>query len=76
MQEEPLFLYNLPPRPKEPIRIYPPRDNGKISDGSKYILYHHVDGMYSYCKTEKGGIIHLNVGTPLVRREDGNYQIS
>lgn len=46
-----------------------------ISDGSRFIVFHHIDGMYSYCKTEKDGLIHLSVMTPLLKREDGDYDI-
>ena len=45
------------------------------SDGSTYIIFHHLDGMYSYCTTEKGGTIHLRCDTPLTKREDGDYEI-
>lgn len=43
----------------------------ECSDGSKYIIFHHLDGMYSYCKTEKGGIIHLHCGAELKKVKDG-----
>lgn len=45
-----------------------------ISDGSKFIIFDHPDGMFSYCETEKGGIIHLSVMTPLVKVKD-HYEI-
>lgn len=57
-----------------------PRDKGikiftdGISDGSKYIVFGHLDGMYSYCKTEKGNVIHLSASTPL-KKVDDHYEI-
>lgn len=47
----------------------------KVSDGSTYIIFHHLDGMYSYCTTEKGSIIHLAGFTPLKSYKDG-YKIT
>ena len=44
-------LYDIPERSKIVC---------KVSDGSKYIIFDHIDGAYSYCETEKGGIVHLN----------------
>lgn len=38
-----------------------------ISDGSRWLLFHHLDGMYSYCTTEKGEVAHLSAVTPLVK---------
>ena len=50
------------------------RINVQVSDGSSYVIFDHIDGMYSYCKTEKGGLLHLAAGTPLV--QDGmHYKI-
>lgn len=36
-----------------------------LDDGSKYIIFDHIDGMYSYCTTEKGGVAHLAAFTDL-----------
>lgn len=55
---------------KQGIKIF-----AELSDGSKYLVFDHLDGMYSYCTTEKGGVIHLSVGTPLVECE-GGYKIA
>lgn len=64
-----IHLHDLP-RNEKGIKIFV----SGISDRSKYILFYHVDGMYSYCKTEKGGTIHLSVMTPLKKIKDG-YKI-
>lgn len=45
-----------------------------ISDGSDYITVDHLDGMYSYGVTEKGGVIHLSVSTPL-EKKGKDYQV-
>lgn len=35
-----------------------------LVDGSKLRLhFHHIDGMYSYCVTEKGDVVHVDATT-------------
>lgn len=46
------------------------------SDGSKHIVFDHVDGMYSYCTTENGAIVHLRAGQLLEKVEDGMYKLT
>lgn len=41
-----------------------------LSDGSSYAIFDHIDGMYSYCETEKGGVIHFAASTPLKQQGD------
>ena len=57
------------------MKLYEIKEGSKIyeecSDGSKYIIFDHLDGAYSYCETEKGGIIHLSASTPLTDFKDG-----
>lgn len=43
----------------------------ELSDGSTYIIFDHVDGMYSHSTTEKGGSINLSRNTELVKNKDG-----
>lgn len=47
----------------------------ETNDGSTFITFHHVDGMYSYCTTEKGGVIHLAATTPMKKLKKGVYEI-
>lgn len=41
------------------------------SDGSSYIVFDHLDGMYSLCYTEKGSPCHLYRFTRLAPHQDG-----
>jgi hypothetical protein len=41
------------------------------SDGSTHFVMHRPDGLYSYCETEKGAVVHLGVFQELVEFEDG-----
>lgn len=63
-------LYELP-RDKN-IKI----DKVECSDGSNYITFHHIDGMYSYCTTEKGGVVHLACWTELLKIDDHTYELA
>ena len=58
-------LYDI----KKETKIY-----AKISDKSKFLIFDHLDGAYSYCTTEKGNAIHLSGITPLKEFKDG-YKI-
>ena len=54
------------------MKLYDIKKGSKIkceaSDGSTFLTFDHIDGMYSYCVTEKGGIVHLHACTPLKRK--------
>jgi hypothetical protein len=64
---------------KKKLKLYDIAQESKIlcevSDGSKFVIFHHLDGAYSYCTSEKGGIIHLSGSTPLVPVSNGVYKI-
>ena len=42
------------------------------------VLFHHLDGMYSYCTIEgdeEGKVVHLSASTPLIEIENGEYRV-
>lgn len=47
----------------------------EVSDGSHYVTYDHPDGMYSYCPTEKGGVVHIGLMQPL-KEVEGGYKLA
>lgn len=59
------------------LRLYDIPRGSKIkcdcSDGSTYITFNKLDGMYSHCTTEKGGTTHLRASAPL--KKEGDYYI-
>lgn len=59
-------LREIPPNSK----IY----DKEISDGSTYLTFFHLDGLYSYCETEKGNTIHLSGNIPL-KKIGNHYEI-
>lgn len=44
-------------------------------DGSSYIIFHHLDGMYSYCETEMGNPTHIAVFQEL-KQVEGGYEFA
>jgi len=55
-----------------------PKDSKIIcdcSDGSSYIIFRHIDGMYSFCVTENGNITHLYCMSELSLLPDGSYKL-
>ena len=60
------------------IKLYEiPRDSkiyDSVSDGSSYFIFRRLDGMYSYCLSEKGEVCHLSASQELVKFKDG-YKI-
>lgn len=66
-------LYNLPQRVEGGLKIHGLKDDeGK----DVVVLFHHLDGMYSYCTVEgTDKIVHLSAITPLVTLGEGEYKI-
>ncbi len=51
------------------MKLYDLKEGDKIkcevSDGSRYIVFHRINGMHSYCESEKGNPIHLKAWAEL-----------
>jgi hypothetical protein len=47
----------------------------EASDGSKWIRFHRIDGMYSYCLTQNGNVAHLSASTDLVKIDENIYKL-
>jgi len=62
---------------KKTYRLYEIPRNSKIvcdlSDESVYLIFCHLDGMYSYCETENGNIVHLSANAELTKKK--NYYV-
>lgn len=55
-------LYNVPRNTL--IRVYDENEDGSLNKKSFVDLqFHHVDGMYSYCKDKDSNVIHLPAWT-------------
>lgn len=59
-------LYDIP----RDSRVY-----AEVSDGSRYVTFHRVDGSYSLCTSEKGALCHLYASSDLRQRDDGHYEL-
>lgn len=70
-------LINSPPLPrvKKNMKLHqiklPAKIYEKVSDGSKFFTVDHLDGLYYYCESEKGGVCHLHVMEELEPYKDG-----
>lgn len=60
--------------PKESrIKAETSNDKGKLGD---FIIFHHLDGMYSYCTVEgTDEVCHLSRQQPLTLHKDGYYEL-
>lgn len=64
-----MMLYEVPRNTR--IRLV----NALGPDGKNIELhFHHIDGMYSFCTNEDGGVIHINAcaEVEIVSSEDNN----
>ena len=57
-------LFELP-NTRDGMKIY-----GEASDGSGWFTFYHVDGMYSYCITEKGNVSNLSAFAEIKKAGD------
>ena len=46
------------------------------SDGSTYVDVDHLDGMYSFGRSERGAVAHLHGCTPLAANADGTFTLA
>jgi len=57
------------------MKLYEIKKDSKIyedvDDGSLYIKFKHLEGLYTLCETEKGNIIYINLNAALTPFRDG-----
>ena len=56
-----LKLFNIPRGSK--IKV-------EFEDRQRFITFNHLDGMYSHCTTDDGGVCHLFAGVTLKKEND------
>lgn len=47
----------------------------KPADGSAWVMFKRLDGMYSHCVTEKGNPAHLYCMDKLAKNDDGTFRL-
>ncbi len=58
------------------VRIKAETTNGEGKKIGDFIIFHHLDGMYSYCTVEgTGEAVHLGAATELKLNKKGNYYV-
>ncbi len=65
-------LYNLPKGARIKAEAWTTHDNGDKEKLGDFVIFDHVDGMYSYCYVEgrEDEILHLLAAQPLKAEED------
>lgn len=58
-------LYDIPKQSKLKLTIV----NGD-TEREDMVTFHHIDGMYSYCTTSDGAVVHLSASTPMKKVDD------
>lgn len=62
------------------MKLHEMKRNSKIlckpSDGSDFVVFKRIDGMYSLCVTEKGNLCHLYACTTIDFNSQGELVIS
>ena len=68
-EEKLVKLYELPRDSK--ILIHAELDGKQVE---YWVTFRHIDGMYSYCTDDDGGVMHLSAGT-LLKKVDEHYEL-
>ena len=64
-------LYEIPQGSR--IKAETTNDAGKLGD---YVIFHHLDGMYSYCTVEgTDEVCHLSANQELKLSNEGYYEL-
>jgi len=46
-----------------------PRNSTIVLQGGEEVEFKHIDGMYSYCLTQEGNVVHLKAWTEVTVKE-------